>query len=64
MLWIVSISFDALCGERPHVLYVSCVPVSVKEEREVLAPMEEKTCGFALSVYIYVVLSSLCENAE
>lgn len=53
MLWIVSISFDALCGERPHVLYVSCVPVSVKEEREVLAPMEEKNLWFCFErVYL------------
>lgn len=49
------------CVGKGHT-YVPCVPVSVKEE--VLAPMEEKTCGFALSVYVYVVLSSLCENAE
>lgn len=43
------------CGSCPLVLmpcvgkghtYVSCVPVSVKEEREVLAPMEEKNLWF------------------
>lgn len=43
------------CGSCPLVLmpcvgkghtYVSCVPVSVKEERDVLAPMEEKNLWF------------------